>query len=42
MEYIKCDTPEDFKKIMLEKVNNDSNKKRFFTADLHFDDDRLN
>lgn len=40
MEYIKCETPDDFKKIMLEKANSD--KKIFFTSDLHFEDERLN
>lgn len=43
MEEIKCRTPEEFKSLMLEKTQTTSNKKkRFFIADTHFQDDRLN
>jgi len=41
MEEKICKTPEEFRTVMLEKTSN-SKRKRFFTADLHFQDDRLN
>ena len=41
MEEKICKTTEEFRNIMLEKTSNPK-RKRFFTADLHFQDDRLN
>ena len=42
MEEKICKTSEEFRKFMLEKTSNKPKRKRFFTADLHFQDDRLN
>jgi calcineurin-like phosphoesterase family protein len=40
MENKKCNNIQEFKEIMLEKTQ--SKRKRFFTSDIHFQDDRLN
>ena len=44
MEEKICKTPEEFKNAMLERTSSQTNpkRKRFFTSDLHFQDDRLN
>ena len=45
MEEKICKTQEEFRSIMLEKTRlnkSNSKRKRFFTSDLHFQDERLN